>query len=416
VAGVRPGAVAALSLVAALVGGAAALAIGEATDVVGETKTVVVAPAPARGDADGGVGNLNGGVRNSPAQPASSAKPLPGNVFNPARIYRERSAGVVTLYATFGDEDSPEAASQGSGFVVSPKGYILTNSHVVTTAGDGSGGKAARARAVYVQFEDGERVPARLVGSDPFDDVAVVQVDPRLHALAPVPLGDSDDVIVGEPVAAIGSPFGNQNSLSVGVVSATRRSIDSLTSQYNVVDAIQTDAPINRGNSGGPLFDANGLVIGVNAQIRSDSGRNEGVGFAIPIDAAKRSLQQLVANGQVSYAFVGIETSDLTPSLARRFGYEVSRAAVISTVRPDSPAARAGLRGGSREAEFNGLSFMTGGDAIVAIDGRRVRGADDVVRIVTEQLLPGDVAVFTVLRDGRRQSIPVRLGTRSLGE
>jgi S1-C subfamily serine protease len=254
------------------------------------------------------------------------------------------------------------------------------------------------------------------VGSDPFDDVAVVQVDPKLHALAPVPLGDSDDVVVGEPVAAIGSPFGNQNSLSVGVVSATRRSIDSLTSQYNVVDAIQTDAPINRGNSGGPLFDANGLVIGVNAQIRSDSGRNEGVGFAIPIDAAKRSLQQLVAKGRVSYAFVGIETSDLTPSLARRFGYEVSRAAVISTVRPDSPAARAGLRGGSREAEFNGLSFMTGGDAIVAIDGRQVRGADDVVRVVTEQLLPGDVAVFTVLRDGRRQSIPVRLGTRSLGE
>jgi S1-C subfamily serine protease len=415
VADVRPGAVAALSLVAALVGGAAALAIGKATDVVGDTKTVVVAPAPARGDANGDFGNPNEGVRNSPAQPTSAARPLPGNLFNPARIYRERSAGVVTIYATFGDGDSPEAASQGSGFVVSPKGYILTNSHVVTTAGDGSG-KATRAKAVYVQFEDGERVPARLVGSDPFDDVAVVQVDPKLHALAPVPLGDSDDVIVGEPVAAIGSPFGNQNSLSVGVVSATRRSIDSLTSQYNVVDAIQTDAPINRGNSGGPLFDANGLVIGVNAQIRSDSGRNEGVGFAIPINAAKRSLQQLVANGKVSYAFVGIETSDLTPSLARRLGYEVSRAAVISTVRPDSPAARAGLRGGSREVQFNGLSVMTGGDAIVAIDGRRVRSADDVVRIVTEELLPGDVAVFTVLRDGRRRSIPVRLGTRSLGE
>jgi S1-C subfamily serine protease len=403
---VRPGPLAAVSLIAALVGGFAALAIGQATDVFGGTETVVVAPAPRTGDG-------SAQVRVPPVEANSAAKPLAGNTFDPARLYAARSVGVVTIYAYFGDENA-DGASQGSGFVVSPRGYILTNSHVVTTAGENADSGATAARSVYVQFEDGERVPARLVGWDAFDDVAVVRVEPRAHGLSPLPLGDSSDVVVGEPVAAIGSPFGNQNSLSVGVVSATRRSIASLTSSYNVVDAIQIDAPINRGNSGGPLFNARGQVIGVNAQIRSDTGLNEGVGFAIPINAAKRSLEQLVSKGRVSYAYVGIETTDLTPSLARRFGYQVSRAAVISEVRGASPAARAGLRGGTEEVEFNGLTFMTGGDAIVAIDGQPVRSADDVVRIVSEQLLPGEVAIFTVMRDNRRVSIAVRLGERTV--
>src|SRR5688572_14216701 len=194
----------------------------------------------------------------------------------------------------------------------------MTNSHVVTTAGE-SAGAARSARTVYVQFADGDRVPGKIVGYDPFTDVAVLRVDGASHKLSAVPLGDSSAVVVGEPVAAIGSPFGNESSLSVGVVSATNRSISSLTSIYNVVDAIQTDAPINRGNSGGPLFDARGRVIGVNAQIRSESGNNEGVGFAIPINAAKRSLEQLVADGEVSYAYVGVKTTDLTPLAAARF-------------------------------------------------------------------------------------------------
>src|SRR5947207_7318341 len=137
---------------------------------------------------------------------------------------------------------------------------------------------------------------------------------------------------VGDPVAAIGSPFGNENSLAVGVVSAVHRSIDSLTSNFSLVDAIQTDAPINHGNSGGPLFDARGRVIGINAQIRSDSGNAEGVGFAVPINSARRSLQQLVAGGSVSYAFVGVVTTDLTPALARHFGYTVQRGAVLTKV------------------------------------------------------------------------------------
>jgi 2-alkenal reductase len=237
-------------------------------------------------------------------------------------------------------------------------------------------------------------------------------VNPKSHSLAPVPLGNSALVLVGEPVAAIGSPFGNASSLSVGVVSATQRSISSLTSDYNVVDAIQTDAPINRGNSGGPLFDARGRVIGINAQIRSDSGTNEGVGFAIPINAAKRSLEELVADGEVSYAYVGVKTTDLTPSAAAHFKLGARRGAMVTEVSPNSPAARAGLRGAKREVDYNGLSFSLGGDVIVGINGRQVRTADDVVRYVTDDLKPGDVAVFTVVRDGNRRRIAVRLGER----
>src|SRR6185436_19132244 len=157
---------------------------------------------------------------------------------------------------------------------------------------------------------------------------AVVRVDPADHAVEPVPLGDSASVVVGMPVAAIGSPFNEQSSLSVGVVSATNRTIDSLTSSYSVAGAIQVDAPINSGNSGGPLFDAKGRVIGINAQIRSTSGTAEGVGFAIPINVARRALDQLVRTGHVSYAYVGVTTQDVTPGLAKRFGFKASRGAL----------------------------------------------------------------------------------------
>src|SRR3954470_23944986 len=267
------------ALICALVGGLAALGIGKATGWVGAGSTTTAfrapplplarAPAPARASPT---------PPPAPQPPAvgPSAKPLAGNGFAPRRIYASRSHGVVTIYAQYGTGASAEVA-QGSGFVVSKDGYILTNSHVVTNAGESRAVHGAD--RVYVEYQDLDRVPAKIVGWDVFDDVALIQVDPKDHDVAPVPLGDSSAVAVGEPVAAIGSPFGQEDSLGVGVVSATHRSIASLTSKYSVVDAIQTDAPINHGNSGGPLFDARGRVIGINAQIRSDSGTAEGVGF-----------------------------------------------------------------------------------------------------------------------------------------
>ena len=221
---------------------------------------------------------------------------------------------MVTLYAVFSSGNNT-SASQGSGFVVSPDGLILTNSHVITTAGEGDG-NVRPAGDVFVEFQDRDRVKATIVGWDVFDDVGVLRIDPKAHELTPLPLGDSSRVVVGQPVAAIGSPFGNENSLAVGVVSATQRSIESLDLRYNLVDAIQVDAPINHGSSGGPLFDAAGRVIGINAQIRSDSGNAEGVGFAVPINAARRSMQELVATGKVAYAYVGITSEDLTPGIA----------------------------------------------------------------------------------------------------
>jgi 2-alkenal reductase len=172
------------------------------------------------------------------------------------------------------------------------------------------------------------------------------------------------------------------------------------------------DAPINHGNSGGPLFDARGRVIGINAQIRSDTGNAEGVGFAVPIIAARRSMDQLLATGKVAYAYVGITSQDLTPGIARRFGYPIRYGAVITSVRPGSPGARAGLRGGSDERDFNGVAFTYGGDVLVAVDGRPVRSASDVVRIVTSQLRPGQASTFTVVREGSRRSVQVVLDDR----
>jgi 2-alkenal reductase len=399
----RPVSVALISLGAAVVGGLSAVVIGVAIGLVveGSTATVVVSsttptPAPVR----------------QAAVLRSGAKPLSGNSFDPAQIYAERSKGVITVFSVFAGHPESGGAAQGSGFVVSRDGYVLTNSHVITDAGeDGPGGEVEPAAHVYVGFKDGERVAARVVGWDLFDDVGLLKLDARDHPLTPVPLGDSDRVVVGEPVAAIGSPFGEESSLAVGVVSATGRSISALTSRYHLVDAIQTDAPINRGNSGGPLFDARGRVIGINAQIRSNSGTAEGVGFAVPINAAKRSMAQLIVNGRVSYAYVGISTDDLTPALARHLGYRVRRGALIVDVSP-GPGRDAGLRAGSRTIEFNGRDVRTGGDVVVAINGRAVRSGDDLIRIVAGRLRPGQMVTFSIFRGSKHLNVPVRLAER----
>jgi len=397
---VRPRSLAAAVLVAAVLGGGAALVGVRATGWLRTTSTtVVVREQVSAGDA---------------AKPVVAAKPLVGNAFQPAQIFRARAPGVVTILAAFGSASSPDTeAAQGSGFVVSSSGTILTNAHVVTSAGQG--GRTTPARSVYVEFGDGDRVAARIVGYDLFDDVGVLRVPAAAHALDPVPLGDSARVVVGQPVAAIGSPFGQADSLTVGVVSAVRRSIPSLTTRYDLLDAIQTDAPINHGNSGGPLFDARGRVIGINAQIRATGAGAafDGVGFAVPIDSARRSLEQLLRTGTVRYAYVGVRTEDLTPSIARRFGYAARHGALVADVVPGSGAAAAGLEAGRDVEAFQGLAVHVGGDAIVAIDGVPVTDAEDVVRIVTNRLVPGERARFTLVRGRQRRVVLVRLGERA---
>jgi 2-alkenal reductase len=390
----RPRAIAVLAVASAILGGVAALALARASGIVDDsTETVVVETTAASSSAAG-------------------SKPTPdlGRAFDPARIYSRSSPGVVTIFALFEPGDDQENhVAQGSGFVVSRQGHVLTSAHVITRTG---GNVLEPARRLFVEFSDRDRVPAKLVGFDPYDDVGVLRVDPDAHRVAPLPLGDSDRVVVGEPVAAIGSPFGNVDSLVVGVVSATGRSIDSLTAEYSVVDAIQTDAPITHGNSGGPLLDAAGRVIGINAQIRSESGSSDGVGFAVPINSAARSMRQLLAQGRVSYPYVGIKSDDLTPSIARRLGEPVRRGALISGVLQNGPAAKAGLRGGNRRIEVDGKIVIRGGDVIVAIGGRPVTNKDDVARLLVRRYEAGDSATFTIVRDGRRQEIRVKLAER----
>jgi 2-alkenal reductase len=403
VTAVRASLVAVIAVVSAFLGGIGALVVANAAGLTdGEAETIVVqgdegaAPAPTA------------------APTANSARPLPGNGFDARAIYRERVGGVVTIFSLFDDhaETGDGGAAQGTGFVVSEEGYILTNSHVITTAGEGGPEEEPEAAtSVFVEFADGDRAEAKIVGWDVFDDVGLIKVAPTAHELRPLPLGDSSKVQVGEPVAAIGSPFGQVSSLAVGVVGATERSINSLTSRYSLVDAIQTDAPINRGNSGGPLIDARGRVIGINAQIRSDTGTAEGVGFAVPINSAVRSMEQLIATGEVEYAWVGIETQTVTPSLARSAGFGADAGAAIQNVVPRSPAADAGLRGGDEQKEFAGLELEVGGDLIVSIDGEPVETAEDVVRAVTARL-PGDRVEFGIVRGKRRVTVDVVLGKR----
>ena len=385
-----------VALVAAGLGAASVLVVGSLAGWVGDSRGVetVVVPTVAS--------DTNG------AAAASAAAPLTGNGFDPARIYASRSKGVVTIYSFFSDGQR----AQGSGFVVSAAGHVLTNSHVVTNAGSGSSVRGAS--RVYVVFADGDRIPGSIVGWDLFNDTGLVKVDPRDHPVAPVPLGDSSRVVVGEPVAAIGSPFGQESSLAVGVVSATERSIESLTSAYDVAGAIQIDAPINHGNSGGPLLDARGRVIGINAQIRSDSGNADGVGFAIPINSARRSMEQLLANGKVAYAYVGVTTQDVTPTIAKRYDLGAQRGALIQSVVEGAPAERAGLRGGGDRQVFNGIPIALGGDLIVAFAGKPVQRAADIARIVTERLRPGQTVPVTVVRGGtgRRATVRVRLVER----
>jgi S1-C subfamily serine protease len=337
--------------------------------------------------------------------------------FNPRAIYQREGPGVVTVVSLFGSGglgsilggDGGGEGGVGSGFVVSGKGEIVTNAHVVTT---GDPPNLRRAREVYVEFADHNRVKARIVGADPDADVALLQVDPAGLTLRPLALGSSSKVQVGTPVAAIGSPFGEPQSLSVGVVSAIDRSISSLTS-FQIPGAIQTDAAINPGNSGGPLVDENGRVIGINQQIKSQSGGGEGVGFAVPIDIAKRSVAQLRHGGRAHYAYLGVESVALYPQLVQRFDLPVKQGAWVQGVRAGGPAAKAGVHGGSDRVTFQASEFRTGGDIVTKVGDASVHDPDDLAAAIAT-LDPGAKVALEVWRDGKRQELQVRLGERPL--
>jgi 2-alkenal reductase len=333
--------------------------------------------------------------------------------FDSGEIYRRLSPGVVTVISIFGqgasllNEDGGEGG-QGSGFVLDGQGHVATNAHVVTS---GTPPNTRRARQVFVEFSGGDRVPAKVVGDDPNADVALLKVDPKGLELTPLGLGSSAHLTVGAPVAAIGSPFGERQSLSVGVISAVDRNIESLT-QFGIGNAIQTDAAINPGNSGGPLLSREGRVLGINAQIKSQSGGGEGVGFAIPVDTVRRSLRELRAKGRVDYAFLGVSTLLLYPQLAERLDLDVRDGAVVSRVEKDSPADRAGIEAGNREISFQGQQDVPeGGDVIVAVDGKRLNQRDDLSDVVS-RLPAGKEVELEVVRGNDSRTVKVRLGRR----
>ena len=339
-----------------------------------------------------------------------------GGGFDPAQIYDRLSPGVVTILSIFNGgssllEDGGEGG-QGSGFVLDGNGYIATNAHVVTTEGTGGGTK--QADQVYIEFLDGNRVPAEIVGHDPNADVALLKVDPDDLSLTPLHLGESHTISVGEPVAAIGSPFGERQSLSIGVISALDRTIQSLT-KFEIGDAIQTDAAINPGNSGGPLLDAQGRVIGINAQIKSQSGGGEGVGFAIPVDAVRRSLRELRDKGRVDYGYLGVETLTIWPQLAERIDVNVDTGALVQKIVDGSPAEDSDLQAGNEDITFQGQdNIAVGGDLIVAVDGKELTREHDLADEISGRSA-GEKIALTVLRDGKQRKIEVELGHRPAG-
>jgi S1-C subfamily serine protease len=322
--------------------------------------------------------------------------------FDAAKVYRQAAPGVVTIRSIFDG-----GAAEGSGIVLDDNGRLITNAHVVTD--ESSGGRKV-AKAVYVEFPDRNVVPAEVLGFDPFADVALLEVDPDGLDLHPLTLGRDDGLVVGQPVAAIGSPFGEQHSLSVGVISATDRSVQSLT-QFDIEGAIQTDASINPGNSGGPLLDAAAQVVGINQQIDTESGSNSGVGFAIPISAVRRSIAMLAADGKAEYAYIGVTTQPLYPQLADKLGLDTDYGGLLSEVVAGGPADEAGLRGGDEKIHFQGFPYQTGGDVILSVDGHKVLRPEDLAREIFFRR-PGDRVDVKILRDGQEKDVEVTLGER----
>jgi S1-C subfamily serine protease len=329
--------------------------------------------------------------------------------FDPKAIYDRDAPGVVTVISTGLQSTSGDEAGLGSGFVISGDGEIATNAHVVTS---GEGAAIRKAQNVYVRFGDGNQVPAQVRGFDPFSDVALLKVDPAGLTLRPLPLGSTADLHVGAPVAAIGSPFAEEQSLSVGVISGLDRSIESLTG-FATTGAIQTDAAIHHGNSGGPLLDGRGRVLGINAQIQTSTGDGSGVGFAVPADVVKQSLAQLRRDGRARYAYLGISHVEVYPQLAEHFHLPVDAGAWVQDVTADGPAQAAHLREGDQSERFQDKDYRVGGDVITAVDGKPVRKESDLAKVLLAHK-PGDTVTVAIRRGDQRLNVRIKLGERPL--
>jgi S1-C subfamily serine protease len=371
---------AASNLIAGVLGGLVVLVIGAIlieTDVIdtGDTTQRVVRQAP---------------ISQPGTDPASTRE---GKTVQD--IYREEGRGVVFIQAEGVSSDESlfgqpqQGTATGSGFVVDEDGTIITNAHVVEGASN-----------VTVSFEEGgEAVDAEVKGVDDDSDLAVLKVDPEGLDLTVLPLGDSSEVEVGDPVVAIGNPFGLQRTVTTGIVSALQRQLDA-PSGFPISDVIQTDASINPGNSGGPLLDAQGRVIGINSQIATGGGQGSvGIGFAVPVDTAKELLPRLRAGEEIERAYLGVVMADVTDQLADQLDLPTESGALVQEITPDSPADKAGLRAGED------------GDVIVAVDGQRVTGADDVVAAVADKQ-PGDTIEVEYYRGDDKRTAEIKLAER----
>jgi S1-C subfamily serine protease len=328
-------------------------------------------------------------------------------------IYKHAAPGVVQVTATqvsssssvdpffgFAFPAQQKSESLGSGFVIDKAGHIVTNYHVVENA-----------RSVDVSFSNNESMKAKLVGVDPSTDIAVLQVDAHSRALTPLALGNSDAVRVGDSVVAIGNPFGYDRTVTAGIVSALQRVIQAPNS-YSIDHVIQTDAALNKGNSGGPLLDARGNVIGVNSQIAAgDSGSsgNVGIGFAVPINTVKTVAAQIIKTGHVEHAYLGIAVQAVTPSAAKLFHLPATHGLLVARVQPGSGAAKAGLRAGTGNATLAGESYPLGGDLITKIDSTSLYSLDQL-RDVVDAKQPGDSARLQLYRGNEQKTLTVKLG------
>ena len=325
------------------------------------------------------------------------------------QIYERDAEGVVFIQAEQSAQASadplglplPEGGgtSTGSGFVIDDDGHILTNAHVVENA-----------QSIEVQVgADGETREAELVGMDPSSDVALLHVDEN-DALKPLELGDSSKVEVGDPVVAIGNPFGLDRTVTSGIVSAKQRQIQA-PNGFSISDVIQTDAAVNPGNSGGPLLDASGRVIGINSQIATSGGGNEGVAFGVPIATARDVAEQLLDDGIVERAYLGVSGGDLSAEAAEALELPVDHGVVVQSVVQNGPADEAGIEGASGQTTVGGETVPSGGDVIIELDGKEISGMDEVISAVNAGK-PGDELRLTLVRDGAEREVTVTLGER----